>query len=94
MIERSTKGVAFLATPFRGSDHVEWANTCVRIARLVGQTNQEILTELKKDSQRLVDIVAGFSKLVRGRESDRATRVRVVCFCEELVTSGLGMVSW
>ncbi|KAL8734453.1 MAG: hypothetical protein Q9181_003191 [Wetmoreana brouardii] len=92
-VEASTRRIAFLGTHFQGSDQARWAQVEIRMAGLVGETNKELMRELDRDSDRLAAITEGFPDWLRGREVEKATKVEIICFKEELETGSLGKVS-
>jgi hypothetical protein len=83
-IARATAGIAFLGTPFRGTDD-RFHRELPRMAEAnIGKVDDKILHYLRKDNSTLEDLVDGFLEMrLRSRGSDMP---RVVCFFECLET--------
>ena len=88
-IEESVRRVAFLSTPFLGSDLVGWAEIGRRFASLFHDTNKALFKDLEESSHQLANISEEFPKWLRKRDG----RVEIVCFTEELETDVVGKVS-
>lgn len=92
-MEESVRRIAFLGTPFQGSDIAKWTDFGRKITDLFGDTNKVLLDDLKQGSYQLKAISEKFPEWLRGREGAEATKVEIVCFTEEFVTGHLGKVS-
>lgn len=84
-VAEQTKRIAFLGTPFQGSDKAKWAETIAAKLDKLGlkKANKELLKHLENDSVKLKTLGEGFPQWLRRREGDPATRVGIVCFAEE-----------
>lgn len=92
-IGESVRRIAFLGTPFRGSDTAWWADMGRKLASLLQDTNKTILSDLKQESYQLKAIAEEFPQWLREREGKPETKVEIVFFTEELTTGNLGKVS-
>ncbi|MCJ1270442.1 Serine active site containing protein 1 [Lobaria immixta] len=92
-IGKRTRGIAFLGTPFEGSDKAKWAETGLRFFLLFKDTNDAIPTDLREDSNKLSDVGEAFPDLLRRRRESEEPRskIEVTCFCEERRTKILGL---
>lgn len=92
-IGKRTRGIAFLGTPFEGSDKAKWAETGLRFFLLFKDTNDAIPTDLREDSKKLSDVGEAFPDLLRRRRESEEPRskIEVTCFCEERRTKILGL---
>lgn len=87
-ILRYTVGVAFLGTPFQGTDKFLHDLTLLRIAAAV-EAGEESSTELArylrhdKDREDLDELVTNFCKL----RNNPKYELPVVCFCEQFPTN-------
>ena len=93
-IGKHTRGIAFLGTPFEGSDKAKWAKTGSRFLRLFKDANSAILTDLTEESARLSDVGEAFTSLLRrrGESEEQGSKIEVTCFFEEKKTKTLGLV--
>ncbi|KAL8727659.1 MAG: hypothetical protein Q9166_005895 [cf. Caloplaca sp. 2 TL-2023] len=91
-VEVSARRIAFLGTPFQGSDMAGWAEMGRKFASLLQDTNKELLNDLKQDSYQLKTISEGFPEWLREREGKSLTKVEIVFFTEELATGSLGKI--
>ncbi|KAI4275684.1 MAG: hypothetical protein LQ337_003040 [Flavoplaca oasis] len=91
-MEESVRRIAFLGTPFQGSDIAKWTDFGRKITDLFGDTNKVLLDDLKQGSYQLKAISEKFPEWLRGREGAEATKVEIVCFTEEFVTGHLGKI--
>lgn len=87
-----TRGIAFLGTPHHGAGLAQWAERLARYLGTIKQANAEILSVLKRDSEVLARIQAGFHTLVLARGKE-ARPIDISCFFEELPLQGFGQVS-
>ncbi|KAL8952472.1 MAG: hypothetical protein Q9222_001613 [Ikaeria aurantiellina] len=90
-IQEFTRCIAFLGTPFQGSDMARWAESLQRLV-LLHPTNRELLSSLKKDSPLLAKISEKFPNWLRGRAANADTKVDIVCFTEAKEMKGVGKV--
>ena len=83
-IARATAGIAFLGTPFRGTDK-RFHQELPRMAEAnIGGVDDKILHYLRNDNSTLEDLLDAFSEMrMRSRSSDMP---RVACFFECLET--------
>ncbi|KAI4150589.1 MAG: hypothetical protein L6R39_002237 [Caloplaca ligustica] len=91
-VEEATRRVAFLGTPFQGSEIVGWAEIGARLVSLLQDTNKALLADLKQSGHQLATISEHFPGWLREREGAMATNVEIVCFTEELETGKLGKI--
>lgn len=91
-VEESVRRIAFLGTPFQGSDMAGWGEMGRKFASLLQDTNKALLDDLKQDSYQLKTISEGFPEWLREREGKRETKMEIVFFTEELTTGSLGKV--
>ncbi|KAL8876237.1 MAG: hypothetical protein Q9198_005531 [Flavoplaca austrocitrina] len=89
-MEESVRRIAFLGTPFQGTDIAKWTDFGRKITDLFGDTNKVLLDNLKQGSYQLKAISEKFPDWLRGREGAEATKVEIVCFTEEFATGHLG----
>ncbi|KAK8209217.1 Alpha/Beta hydrolase protein [Phyllosticta capitalensis] len=83
-IADATKGVAFLGTPFKGSDMATVGKVVLRVASLFTTTNENSLRTLQRRSERAADITTNFLAYIDGRtHSPDANYLDVACFFEE-----------
>ena len=66
-ILRATRGIVFLGTPHHGAGLAKWAEMLAMSVGLVKQTNPDILTVLKRDSEVLARIQDSFHTMIRAR---------------------------
>lgn len=92
-ILQSTRGIAFLGTPHHGAGLARWAELLARHIGVVKQTNTEILTVLRRESEVLARIQDSFHTMVMARSTEGAGRIHITCFFEELPLPGIGQVS-
>lgn len=88
-----TRGIVFLGTPHHGSGLAQWAERLATAIGLLKQTNPQILTVLKNDSEVLARIQASFHTMIRSRTQDGLPSIEITCFFEELPLPGIGVVS-
>ena len=89
----STRGIIFLGTPIHGADLAKWAEALAKSIGLLKQTNPQILTVLKNDSEVLARLQDSFHAMIRSRNQDRLQSIEITCFYEELPLRGVGIVS-
>lgn len=88
-----TRGIVFLGTPHHGSGLAHWAESMARAMGLFKQTNSEILSVLKRDSEVLERVQDGFHTMIRLRAQNGLPPIEITCFFEELPLPGIGIVS-
>jgi hypothetical protein len=85
--------VIFLGTPLHGSDKAAWVDIGHKFVKLVGQEkNKEIVSVLKEDSPRLLELEGNFVNVLRDRAKTKE-KIDIVCFHEQFVTSPVGQVT-
>ena len=83
-IHERIKGVAFLGTPFRGSEWTSWSSILEKLMKFIFvQTNKGLINHLRPASQGLAELNDGFEQWIRGRQDPTDMRVRIMCFFEE-----------
>jgi len=93
-ILHSTKGIVFLGTPHSGTEALATcAHGVARMLGLIKQTNSEILSALRADSEILYRIQTAFHTLIRDRKSKHEDDINITCFYEELPLRGFDVVS-
>jgi len=88
-----TRGIVFMGTPHHGSGLAHWAESMARAIGVIKQTNAEILTVLKSDSEVLERIQHSFHTMIQARGQSKLTPITITCFFEELPLPGVGVVS-
>ena len=88
----ATRAIAFLGTPSRGSALAVWAESLAKVLGLAKQTNVDIVSVLKKDSETLARIQDAFHNLIRARAQEFMDPIEMTCFFEELALPGVGVV--
>jgi len=79
----NTCGMIFLGTPFQGSSAVTWAKLGEKFFRLFGDSSDQTIKDLDKDSIKLKDISRDFHLLLRERCEPKASKpIQVACFVE------------
>ena len=73
-----TKRIAFLGTPFQGADKAKWVNTGRSFISSFASTSPELLKDLEKKSEILVELEDSFQQWLNKRD------VGIMCFWEEL----------
>lgn len=86
-------GVLFLGTPQHGADLAAWAKVGSNIAKVLKQTNSNILAVLEPQSEVLARIQTDFHGLLRLRK-DEGSEIAITVFYEELGLPMVGKVSW
>ncbi|KAL5613956.1 hypothetical protein FOVSG1_003019 [Fusarium oxysporum f. sp. vasinfectum] len=90
-IYKSTRGIAFLGTPHRGSWAADWAKIPAWVLGQVKSTNRNILDVLQINNQYLEFIQTSFLSMIRElRETGRP--LHITCFFEELPLPGFGAI--
>jgi protein SERAC1 len=92
-ILEATRGIVFLGTPHHGSALAQWAEMLAKSLGLIKQTNPEIITVLKSDSEVLARIQDNFHTMIRARNLSGLQPIEITCFFEELPLPGIGVVS-
>ncbi|KAK7514089.1 uncharacterized protein IWZ02DRAFT_493226 [Phyllosticta citriasiana] len=83
-IAEATKGVAFLGTPFKGSDMASVGKVVLRVASLFTTTNDNNMKTLQRRSEKAADITSAFLAYLDGRaHSEDGNYLDVACFFEE-----------
>ncbi|KAJ4303989.1 hypothetical protein N0V88_001593 [Collariella sp. IMI 366227] len=87
----STRGIAFMGTPHRGSGLAEWGKQLARTIGVVKQVNHEIIGVLKTESEVLAEIQDRFHTMVMARSKEQIP-IEISCFYEELPVIGIGAI--
>ena len=80
-VQSSTRGLAFLGTPFRGSKHATMADIIRRFVSLFKQTNA--LLEDLKPGQSFSEPAHDFAQWLRKRREETEQRVDIAVFFED-----------
>lgn len=83
----------FLGTPHHGSGLARWAESLAKAIGLLKQTNPNILTVLRSESEVLERLQGSFHTMIRSRAQDGLPPIEITCFYEELPLPGVGIVS-
>ncbi|KAF1845108.1 uncharacterized protein K460DRAFT_354959 [Cucurbitaria berberidis CBS 394.84] len=78
-----TIGAIFLGTPFRGSGSATYGHILERVYKYFGETNGDIISDLKRNADRLETIRKEFHKLVNSR-AEQGRRLEVRFFFESI----------
>ncbi|KAF1967385.1 hypothetical protein BU23DRAFT_573272 [Bimuria novae-zelandiae CBS 107.79] len=79
----NTCGTIFLGTPFKGSDKASWAGLAEKVLSMLGDSNDQIIKDLDKNSTKLQHISTDFHLLLKQRyESKELNPIQVACFFE------------
>lgn len=82
-IGKHVRGIAFLATPFRGSEKADWAKQGETFLNYFGQKLAlDILQMLTKESSSLVDLIVHFGSHLHSRLNTKED-IKVTFFYEE-----------
>lgn len=77
------RGIAFLGTPFRGSEKAKWAQQGAKYMEWLGQkVDKDTLQLLEKDSASLQALTEQFAYLMQGRLKTKI-EIKVAFFWEE-----------
>jgi hypothetical protein len=87
-----TRGIVFLGTPHHGSGLALWAEKLAKTIGLIKQTNPEILSVLRRDSEVLARVQDGFHTMIRSRAQGGLPPIEITCFYEQLPLPGVGTV--
>ena len=85
-------GILFVATPHAGSSLATWAARLAKSLNIVKRTNSDLVAVLRDDSEVLERIQNEFPNMLRRREEDGQSPVKITCFYEELPMEILGDV--
>ncbi|KAF8859461.1 hypothetical protein BDZ45DRAFT_673223, partial [Acephala macrosclerotiorum] len=80
----STKAIVFFGTPHQGADTATWAAFLGGLSKAIRIRNTEVVEELKRWSNPLVELTTTFAEL--------APRFQITTFFEELATNGILVV--
>lgn len=78
-IAECTGRIAFLGTPFRGSDKAKWVQTGRRFISAFASTNSSLLKDIESKSDELASLEHAFHEWLQTHQS-----VEIMCFIEEL----------
>ena len=92
--EEQVRRLAFLGTPFHGSDKATWAATAKKFLNIFPKTdiNNGLLADLEKNSWPLAEIGEDFPKYLRDRSGKPASRIDIVCFVEDQESTIGGLI--
>ena len=84
-VAEQTDGLAFLGTPFGGSDTAKWTAVFERLSRLIysSSVNKNLLDHLRTDSHELKLLIERFSKWLDAQQKPGGKRIHIVWFYEE-----------
>lgn len=88
------EALAFMATPFGGSDTTKWTSFFEKLSSLLPtvKINKNLLDHLQTDSHDLKDLGENFPKWLHNHRNQDKSQVRVMCFYEDLSTQSLGHI--
>ena len=89
----ATIGIAFVGTPHSGSALAVWGERITKSLGIIKQTNSEIISVLRAQSEVLSRIQNDFHTMLRDREQNSERQMQITCFFEEVPLRGVGMVS-
>lgn len=90
----SVVGVIFMGTPHAGADLAVWASLLTNVAKIGKNANRDILDVLNPGSQVLAGLQQEFHILLERRRKDGKRELKIYCIFEELLVTGVGMVSF
>ncbi|MCJ1436743.1 hypothetical protein MMC27_006125, partial [Xylographa pallens] len=82
-----TRAIAFLGTPYRGSDLASWGTIAGNMVNLVKRTNTAMVEILEPSSEVLENVTQGFHTMLRSRERANKASIEITCFVEELLVT-------
>lgn len=88
---QSTKAIAFLGTPHRGSDLAKWAKIPAKTLGVLKSTNTDLLSVLQTSSEVLRRISNDFLSMVRDLR-ERNQVLNITCFWESLPMPYVGTI--
>lgn len=91
-ILESTRCIAFMGTPHCGSQLADWAKVGTSMTKIVKRLNENIISVLQPDSEVLARIQQEFHTMLRARNDESKPKIKIVCFYEDLDTTGIGAV--
>ncbi|KAF8252542.1 hypothetical protein K440DRAFT_535979 [Wilcoxina mikolae CBS 423.85] len=90
-ISECTRAMAFLGTPHRGSNKANLGHLLARLAKLMKQTNTNIVGVLKPDSEVLNTMQEKFYHMLENRRN-AGKKIDITCFYEELDDKKFGEI--
>jgi protein SERAC1 len=87
-----TVGIAFMGTPHCGSDLAHWAKIFGHFIDIFKKTNTSLLETLRSESEVLARVQNEFHTMLRARQDDGKSQLKITCFYEELPVKGVGQV--
>ena len=94
IISEQTEGVAFMGTPFEGSEQAKWASRGEKILDLLhlGKYNSQVLENLAPKSAKLANLGVDFPDWLGQRRKDPKTQIRIMCFFEDRPEPKVGLI--
>ena len=89
----STRAIAFMGTPHRGSSKASWGAMLASFLGYVKQDNKQIVETLEKEAPHLDELQKRFLNLLEFRKQ-QGDAIDVTCFFEELPLAVVGTVSF
>ncbi|KAI1130691.1 hypothetical protein F5Y10DRAFT_106906 [Nemania abortiva] len=83
-ILEATKAIVFFGTPHQGADAAAWAAMLGGLGKIIGLQSTEVVEELKRWSDPLVELTTTFSELL--------PRFDITTYCETKKTNGILVV--
>lgn len=81
LVERCTRRIAFLGTPFRGSKKADWGETIRLLVSALKTTNPVLLKDLQSAAP--AELSHDLTQWLIRRAKDSDSKVEIVCFYEE-----------
>ena len=88
MVQSSTRALAFLGTPFRGSKQATFAEIVRHLVNIFKPTNHSLLEDLKP-AQSLSERAHDLSQWLRKRSEENENKIRIALFFEEQKMPGM-----
>ncbi|KXH68079.1 hypothetical protein CSAL01_08946 [Colletotrichum salicis] len=88
----STRGILFLGTPHHSSALAVWAERLAKSIGVLKQTNTEILSVLRPESEVLAEIQDNFHNITQSQTIAGVCTIKITCTYEELPLPGIGLV--
>lgn len=81
-----------MGTPHHGAGLAQWAELLSRSIGVIKQTNTEIVTVLRRESEVLARIQDSFHTIAMARSGEGLQPIQISCLYEELPLPGVGQV--
>jgi hypothetical protein len=85
IVAKHIRGMAFLGTPFHGSDAAKWATSIKRIVNVFYGSDKANLEGLETESQTLKNLGNAFPAVLQKRDQS-GEPIGIVCFYEGIKT--------